>query len=218
MNRSVHFVCFDSEQICSCQAEYASQFQSEVILPRDKRQILIETSLRLFNEYGYHDTGIDKIMKESGVSKTTLYKYFESKEKLIVAVLEYRHQQIEDLINNALTKSQEENSDWAPKFHVLKIFDALHEWFHDKKFFGCNFINASAEYALAEDPIHVYAAKHKKWIEDRVLELFDVEERHIASQLVLLMDGAIVTAHVRGDRNAAYTAKNIAECIMKGAA
>jgi AcrR family transcriptional regulator len=40
-------------------------------------------------EGGFHGTGIDTMMADSGISKRTLYKYFSSKEDLIEAVLDY---------------------------------------------------------------------------------------------------------------------------------
>ena len=55
-----------------------------------RRDHLIDTAIRLFNENGYHATGIDKILAESGVAKMTLYKHFKSKDELILAALARR--------------------------------------------------------------------------------------------------------------------------------
>jgi len=57
----------------------------------NKRDQLIEKAQELFYREGYHATGIDRILAESGVAKMTLYKHFKSKEELILAVLETRH-------------------------------------------------------------------------------------------------------------------------------
>ena len=53
-----------------------------------------------------------------------------------------------------------------PSQRLLAIFDALDEWFSGRDFNGCMFINASAEFARPDDPIHVAgqadAAKHAR--------------------------------------------------------
>jgi AcrR family transcriptional regulator len=56
-----------------------------------KREQLLNTALELFYREGYHATGIDRILAESGVAKMTLYKHFKSKDELIMAALEERH-------------------------------------------------------------------------------------------------------------------------------
>ena len=58
----------------------------------NKRDLLLGTAERLFYTEGYHATGIDRILSESGVAKMTLYKHFISKEELILAVLDARQQ------------------------------------------------------------------------------------------------------------------------------
>lgn len=45
----------------------------------NKREQLILTAQALFSREGYHATGIDRIIAESGVAKMTLYKHFKSR-------------------------------------------------------------------------------------------------------------------------------------------
>ena len=52
-----------------------------------KREQLLDIAIGLFNERGYHASGIDLILEEAGIAKTTLYRHFKTKEDLIVAVL-----------------------------------------------------------------------------------------------------------------------------------
>lgn len=49
-----------------------------------KKEDIINTALDLFNQIGYNATGVDKIIAESNVAKMTFYKYFPSKESLIM--------------------------------------------------------------------------------------------------------------------------------------
>ena len=52
-----------------------------------KREQLLDIAIGLFNERGYHASGIDLILEEAGIAKTTLYRHFETKEDLIVTAL-----------------------------------------------------------------------------------------------------------------------------------
>lgn len=182
-------------------------------MPRDKQLHLIETALQLFNRHGYHATGIDTIMAVSGVSKTTLYKYFRSKELLILAVLEYRHQNLSELFDSTIKASREAHPQAQESYHLHAFFDALQEWFEDDNFFGCNFINASAEFADKDHPVHRFACRHKHWLKDCLEELLD--DAILAEQVMLLVDGAIVTAQVQNAPQAAETARQLACQLCK---
>lgn len=175
-----------------------------------RKQHLIETALTLFNEKGYHATGIDLILAESKVSKATLYKHFRSKDELILAALALQHEHVLEMVKNKIRNAKQ-----GDPLRVLAMFDGLHAWFNSKSFYGCNFINASAEYADSNDPIHVYAAEHKQSIVDLVQTELQPEDKHKAEQIDLLVGGAIVMAHTRGIKDAALIAKEMARLLLK---
>lgn len=49
----------------------------------DKHQAILDTTLRLVSERGFHDTPMSLIAKEAGVAAGTIYRYFENKDALI---------------------------------------------------------------------------------------------------------------------------------------
>lgn len=53
-----------------------------------KRDRIIVTAMKLFNESGFHNTPTSKIAKQAKVSVGTLFNYFETKEVLIRAIYE----------------------------------------------------------------------------------------------------------------------------------
>ncbi|SLN59707.1 putative HTH-type transcriptional regulator TtgW [Pseudoruegeria aquimaris] len=53
-----------------------------------KRLQIIEAAVAEFRERGFPDASMDRISARAGVSKRTVYKYFESKEKLFAAIAE----------------------------------------------------------------------------------------------------------------------------------
>ncbi|MBF4438000.1 TetR/AcrR family transcriptional regulator, partial [Vibrio cholerae] len=57
-----------------------------------KRQLLIDTALNLFYKNGINSIGINEVISVSGIAKRTLYSHFESKEALILAALQKRHE------------------------------------------------------------------------------------------------------------------------------
>jgi AcrR family transcriptional regulator len=174
-----------------------------------RKQILIETASRLFNQYGYHATGIDLILAESKVSKATLYKYFRSKDELILAVLQQRHEQVLSMIKRKLDNATDNES-----AVILMIFDVLNDWFNDADFYGCSFINATAEYTDTSHPIHICAAQHKQSIVDLIRGQLSVENSHKADQIGLLVEGAIVMAHTRNMKTSALLAKEMASHLL----
>jgi len=56
--------------------------------PEERKKELIDTAERLFIARGYEQTAISDIVKEVNVSQGTFYYYFDSKEDVLVAVLE----------------------------------------------------------------------------------------------------------------------------------
>lgn len=54
----------------------------------EKKSIILNSALELFANEGYQSTSISKIAKKAGISKGLIYNYFESKEALIIAILD----------------------------------------------------------------------------------------------------------------------------------
>lgn len=52
-------------------------------MKEDTRKQILEIADKLFEENGYDKTSMDKIAKESGVSRRTLFRYFESKSEIL---------------------------------------------------------------------------------------------------------------------------------------
>lgn len=58
-----------------------------------RRQSLLETALALFLEHSYANTTIQMILDQSGVSKGTFYKFFNSKEDCLYSIIDQRMQE-----------------------------------------------------------------------------------------------------------------------------
>jgi AcrR family transcriptional regulator len=167
---------------------------------------ILETTDRLFYGQGIRAIGVDTIAAETGISKRTLYNYFPSKDALIAAYLSRRIRPITA-------------SDAPPAAQILAVFERLERTFVSRGFRGCPFVNAVAE--LGEHPARAIAANFKEgrrvWFRDRLIELGIRDADGVATQLSLLVDGAIAAALVRGDVGMAKAAREAARALLRSA-
>ena len=185
----------------------------------EKRQQLVETAFNLFYQKGVHAVGINEILAETGIAKKTLYHHFASKNELISAVVAYRDQCFCEWLEGELNKAK------PGMARIEALFDALDDWFNDRAkvllpFRGCFFINVSGEYSDLHDPVHQQCLQHKNniaaLIKEQVATLdLDADQiQPLTDSLCLLKEGAIVLAHVQGDRGSAQKAKVAAGKIV----
>src|SRR5271155_5070627 len=69
-----------------------------------RRQQILDAALKCFSREGFHNTTTADIVRESGVSQGTLYLYFATKEDIVVALADDRHQG--EAFLNALAQSE----------------------------------------------------------------------------------------------------------------
>jgi len=178
-----------------------------------KRDELLNKALKVFNRNGFHATGMDMLVRETGVSKTSMYKHFRTKEDLILAVLRLR----DESFRNWFYRRMEQLAD-TPQGQLLAMFDVADEWTKQPDFHSCMFIKASSEYQNHDHPIHKQSADHKHMIETHITDLASKagfsDPQTIARQLLLLKEGAIVTAHLGYSDNPLQTAKKAAIALM----
>lgn len=178
-----------------------------------KRDELVEKALKVFYRNGFHATGMDMLAVETGISKTSMYKYFRTKEDLILAVLRLR----DDEFRSWLFRRMEELGT-TPRGQLVAMFDGLREWFAEEGFRGCMFIKASAEYQEVGDPVYMQSAEHKRLLLAHIRSLADKagarDPDTLARTLLLLKEGAIVMAHLMRGENQAMDAKAAAKTLL----
>lgn len=177
------------------------------------RERLIRAALELFNERGFRATGIDTILQHAGIAKATLYHHFKTKDDLIVAALERKTAEWAAGLRRDV---ESRSSDARERLGVF--FEVLEEWFASDSFEGCLFIRAAGEFGAVDDPIHVAAARAKQALEGLLLDLVRSaglrDPEGMTQQLLLLVEGAIVTSQIRGDPSPARTAKQAAMVLI----
>lgn len=136
----------------------------------EKRQQLMTTAYRLFNRHGFHATGIDRIWAEAGSTKRTLYRHFPTKDALIEAVLMARDAEFFALLDARMDGVS------GREARLLALLDGFADWFGRSDFYGCNFINASAEFSDPRHPVRKLVVAHKRALLNWVREALECTE------------------------------------------
>jgi AcrR family transcriptional regulator len=179
------------------------------------RERLLAAAGELFYEEGVHSVGIDRVIERAGVAKATLYHAFGSKDELIRAYLEGRHAATrEDMMRELAARYR------TPRERLVGVFEVQGLSFAEPGFRGCAFISASAE-ARPGSAVQEVAAEYRAWVRSLFLDLAQdagvTDPERLARQLVLLYDGAGVSAWMDRDPTAASAARTVAAALVDAA-
>ncbi|MEE8206567.1 MAG: TetR/AcrR family transcriptional regulator [Nitrospinaceae bacterium] len=174
---------------------------------------MIDSARDLFVAHGFHAVGVDTILKKAGISKRTLYKYFRSKEDLILAVI--RH--YDETFRNYLMREVEAREDTAYG-QLLAVFDIAEQWFSEAEFHGCIAVKAIGEYSEKNKAIQRSCEEFIRligeYMEGLATRAGARDPERLAKELLLLFEGAIVMAVVSGNPKVAQQAKAMAQrCV-----
>ncbi|GAA0361014.1 TetR family transcriptional regulator [Microbispora corallina] len=181
--------------------------------PGTVRERLLETADRLFYAEGIHAVGIDRVIVESSVAKSTMYVHFRTKEDLVAQYLRRRS----DIMRVRVTREVEARAQESAEERILSVFDVLHQVISEPGFRGCAFANAAAEYphhagvqeAIAYDRIWLPA------LFSRLLgPLHAGNDDELVAALVQVYDGANAAAHLDHSTTSARTARKTAELLL----
>jgi AcrR family transcriptional regulator len=180
----------------------------------DPRERLVSTAYALFSQEGIQVVGIDRILAEAGVAKSTLYRHFPSKEDLILATLERR----EELWTRGWLEREVQEQGGTPGERLLAIFDAFDRWFHRDDFESCMFLGTLMESHDRGGRVAAEAARRLENLRSFVADLGEEagvdDPEGFAHELQIVMSGSILAA-TRGDLKAAKRAREVVTLILK---
>jgi AcrR family transcriptional regulator len=159
----------------------------------DLRERILDTASTLFYERGVRAVGVDLVVSEAAVAKTSLYRYFPTKDDLIVAFLER-----EDLDFwgkwDGVAAAHAGDPEGELEAHMRWIGERLARG----NYRGCPQINVAAEFPEASHPARAVAQRHMQTMRSR---LRDIAGRlgvsrpdRLAAQLAVLVNGAFVSS------------------------
>lgn len=180
---------------------------------RDK---IFATARELFYREGFNAVGIDTIAAAAGVAKTSLYRWFPSKDQLIVAVLESLH---DDFWKQWESVAERHEGNAADELRAQ--LEWIGKWITDPRSCGCPLLNAAAEFREPSHPARDVVLRSKQLLRRRLLQLSmaigAADPQLLADQLVLLIDGAFADSQALGKTGPAASLMAAATAIAEGA-
>ena len=184
--------------------------------PKTGRERLVAAAIELFYRHGFGAVGIDRVIATAGVTKTTFYKHFESKDDLMVAAVQRRDEWESMAWDRAVRKIAGDD----PAGQLFAVFDVLDLWFNDPDFRGCMFMNAAAEFPNPHDPVHQAAAAHWRQTRDHWRNLAKSAGANatgaetFADCFTALIQGALILRQTQGRNDAARAVRPAAEQLI----
>jgi AcrR family transcriptional regulator len=174
------------------------------------RERLLNTATALLDKEGIQSVGINRLIAEAGVALMTLYRQFGDKDTLVAASLEHWSTDWLQWLTEQLDRRGDD-----PEARFNGLFDALGDWFTSGRFHGSFIASAATELRGEPDhPAHRVIDGHRlavrQLLEDLAREAGSRTPEELASQLQVLIDGAIATAAFDRSRAPAEGARTMA--------
>ena len=182
------------------------------------RERLLATATRLFSTDGIRAVGIDRILREAGVAKASLYNTYGSKDELGVAYLRSVAERDRVLWRRRADRSPDARG------RVLALFDIIRERVEPATPGSCH-IAAAIEFPSpdtdGERSIRAAVADQRAWVAETLraelagMGLQDPDNiADLADRLALLHDGAVTAAMLGEVQTTSMTARSMAELIL----
>jgi AcrR family transcriptional regulator len=183
------------------------------------RERLVETAIELFYQNGIRAIGIDTVVERSGVSKSSLYRTFASKDALIAAFAEEQNRRFWHWWDETVRRF-----DGSPRAQISALLAGVADQIANPQFRGCPFINLATEFPSRHHPGTAIACGNKKEMRQRLRVLSRAlgarDARRLGDQLALLIDGAYGHATtlgaVRVKRELTETARLLIDAQLTG--
>ena len=174
------------------------------------RERLLNTATSLLDKEGIQSVGINRLIAEAGVALMTLYRQFGDKDSLVAASLEHWSTDWLQWLTEQLNRHGDD-----PEARFNGLFDALGDWFVSDRFHGSFIASAATELrGEPEHPAHRVIDGHRlavrQLLEDLARDTGSRTPEELASQLQVLIDGAIATAAFDHSRAPAEGARTMA--------
>ncbi|MQS15839.1 TetR/AcrR family transcriptional regulator [Streptomyces kaniharaensis] len=177
------------------------------------RDHLVDTAARLFYENGTHAVGVDEVVRRSGMAKASLYRWFPSKDDLILAVLQRRD---DDFWQRWDAQAAAHPGD--PRAELEAQLAWIEELATRDGYRGCAFVNTAAEFDAGKVDIRRRCLQHERELGRRLHELtqrLDVADSALlADQLHVAIVGAFAVGGIYPSGGPAARLRQLAHRLM----
>ncbi|MBU0889852.1 MAG: TetR/AcrR family transcriptional regulator [Gammaproteobacteria bacterium] len=182
----------------------------------DVRERILDTASTLFYQRGVRAVGVDLVVAEAAVAKTSLYRYFPTKDDLIVAFLEREDVEFWGLWD-AVAARHADDPIGELQAHMQWIGERLAR----SNYRGCPQINVAAEFAEQDHPARQVAQQHmvtlRSRLQDIALRLGVPGPEQLAAQLAVLINGAFVSSGLLNGEEATPVLQNAVWALLADA-
>ena len=182
----------------------------------DLRAHILQVASALFYENGVRAVGVDVVVAQAGVAKTSLYRYFRTKDDLVAAFLEREDIEFWATWDGVAAKHADD---------AAAELDAHMRWIGERlaraNYRGCPQINVAAEFAEHDHPARQVARAHMHALRARLVAIarrLDVRRPDdLAAQLALLVNGAFVSSELLACEPATRLLQSAAQALVEAA-
>ena len=178
----------------------------------EARTRLLRTASEIFYAEGIHDIGVDRILEQATVTRSTFYRHFPSKEELVLAYV----QSMDAAVREALRQASDPAT--GPRDLLRTLTDLMGTEICRPGFRGCAFINAAAEYPNPDSPVHRAVLEHRAWLRltvaDALGQAGHPEPERAARHFIMLRDGAMIAGYLNDPAQARQTLQEGVEALL----
>jgi AcrR family transcriptional regulator len=153
-----------------------------------KKLKAIRTAIDLFNLYGFHNTGVDLIAKETKIPKATLYNYFHSKEQLVETCISFQKSRLKEEVL-AIVYSHRYSKPSDKLKEIVRLHVDVNSLYH-------LLFKAIFEIKLLYPRAYRMAVEYRKWLLRELFDLvFSLENNTLkpdANMVLNLIDGLML--------------------------
>jgi AcrR family transcriptional regulator len=184
--------------------------------PSAVRDRILATASDLFYRHGVHAVGVDLVVKESGIAKTSLYRHFGNKDALIAAFLQ---EEDADFWRGWDAVAQRHADD--PAAELAAHLEWIQARLRRPGYRGCPQLNVAAEFPDPAHPARRVATEHKQEMRRRLSAIarrMGVRQpESVGAQLALALDGAFMSAPLGDGARVAETLQATVHALLQAA-
>lgn len=167
----------------------------------DKKEEIIQSAIRFFSKKGYYATSVQEIAEECGISKGTLYNFFESKEELLIQVIDQSYKRILQNIMNV-----DFDSSLSPKERLTKKIVMQFDIVAENKNFITMLLRTFIPQSNTQIPwlINKIRVTMLNWYKDSLIEAFGSKAEPYIWDYTLILQGAVkeyTLLFINGDKD-----------------
>ncbi len=166
---------------------YNGKTMPNLVLPTRALQV-VNKAIELFHYNGFHMVGIDRIVKESEITKATFYNYFHSKERLIEICLIVQKERLKEKVVSVVEYDRDTNAmDKLKKLYLLHAdLDGLYYLL----------FKAIFETKLTHPKAYQTAVRYRTWLINEIYSLLRALNADVsftdAKLFLYMIEGAII--------------------------